>query len=91
MASADADDTAGTDVFGGVDSHADTLHVAVISDNGGHLADAEFTTTTAGYAAALAFLNAHGRVITIGGGKALPPTGPASPALPTHTVSRSSR
>jgi transposase len=66
MASADADDTAGSDVFGGVDSHADTLHVAVISDNGGHLADAEFTTTTAGYAAALAFLNAHGRVIVIG-------------------------
>ncbi|MEE1768097.1 IS110 family transposase [Streptomyces sp. JV185] len=53
-------------VFGGVDSHADTVHVAVISDNGGHLADAEFATTTAGYAAALAFLNAHGRVRAIG-------------------------
>ncbi|MGA5372595.1 IS110 family transposase [Streptomyces griseoincarnatus] len=61
-----AADTVGPDVFGGVDSHADTLHVAVISDNGGHLADAEFTTTAAGYAAALAFLNAHGRVIAIG-------------------------
>ncbi|MCF2132457.1 IS110 family transposase [Strepomyces sp. STD 3.1] len=36
------------------------------SDNGGHLADAEFTTTAAGYAAALAFLNAHGHVIAIG-------------------------
>ncbi|PZT74125.1 IS110 family transposase [Streptomyces sp. AC1-42W] len=54
------------DVFGGVDSHADTVHVAVIGDNGGHLADAEFTTTAAGYAAALAFLNAHGHVIAIG-------------------------
>ncbi|MET9087079.1 transposase, partial [Streptomyces sp. NPDC004237] len=53
-------------MFGGVDSHADTLHVAVISDNGGRLADAEFTTTAAGYAAALAFLNAHGHVIAIG-------------------------
>ncbi|MFE3906321.1 IS110 family transposase [Streptomyces sp. NPDC059153] len=53
-------------VFGGVDSHADTIHVAVISDNGGHLADAEFATTAAGYAAALAFLNAHGRVRAIG-------------------------
>ncbi|WP_079167803.1 IS110 family transposase, partial [Streptomyces pactum] len=51
---------------GGVDSHTDTLHVAVISDNGGHLADAEFTTTAAGYAAALAFLTAHGHVIAIG-------------------------
>ncbi|GAA3831435.1 IS110 family RNA-guided transposase [Streptomyces chiangmaiensis] len=58
--------TADQDVFGGVDSHADTLHVAVISDNGGHLADAEFTTTVAGYAAALAFLTAHGHVIAIG-------------------------
>lgn len=66
MTSAAAQDTADQDVFGGVDSHADTLHVAVISDNGGHLADAEFTTTAAGYAAALAFLNAHGHVIAIG-------------------------
>ncbi|MET7665203.1 hypothetical protein ABZS99_41545 [Streptomyces sp. NPDC005463] len=58
MTSAVADDTTDKVVFGGVDSHADTLHVAVISDNGGHLADAEFATTAAGYAAALAFLNA---------------------------------
>ncbi|MGW3819765.1 IS110 family transposase [Streptomyces sp. NPDC005046] len=66
MTSAVAQDAADQRVFGGVDSHADTLHVAAISDNGGHLADAEFTTTTAGYAAALAFLNAHGHVIAIG-------------------------
>ncbi|MFD5405987.1 IS110 family RNA-guided transposase [Streptomyces griseorubiginosus] len=71
MTSAAAPDTAdqdvlGGDVLGGVDSHADTLHVAVISDNGGHLADAEFTTTAAGYAAALAFLEAHGHVRAIG-------------------------
>jgi hypothetical protein len=66
MTSAAAQDTADQDVFGGVDSHADTVHVAVISDNGGHLADAEFATTAAGYAAALAFLNAHGHVIAIG-------------------------
>ena len=66
MASEVAADTVDRDVFGGVDSHADTIHVAVISDNGGHLADAEFSTTTAGYAAALAFLTAHGRVVTIG-------------------------
>ncbi|MFH9002874.1 transposase [Streptomyces afghaniensis] len=59
-------DTVDRDVFGGVDSHAGTVHVAVISDNGGHLADAEFSTTTAGYAAALAFLTAHGCVATIG-------------------------
>ncbi|MFE9450172.1 hypothetical protein [Streptomyces sp. NPDC006739] len=35
MASAVVDSTADQDVVGGVDSHADTLHVAVISDNGG--------------------------------------------------------
>ncbi|WUG95079.1 hypothetical protein OHB29_19630 [Streptomyces violaceus] len=40
MASQVAEETADQDVFGGVDSHADTVHVAVISDNGGHLADA---------------------------------------------------
>ncbi|MET8768349.1 IS110 family transposase [Streptomyces sp. NPDC004658] len=66
MASELATDTVDQDVFGGVDSHADTVHVAVISDNGGHLADAEFSTTAAGYAAALAFLAAHGRVVAIG-------------------------
>ncbi|MFI8952931.1 IS110 family transposase [Streptomyces sp. NPDC053750] len=66
MASEVAADTVDQDVFGGVDSHADTVHVAVISDNGGHLADAEFSTTSAGYAAALAFLTAHGRVVAIG-------------------------
>ncbi|MFG2869551.1 IS110 family transposase [Streptomyces sp. NPDC048338] len=66
MTSEDGSDTAGQAVFGGVDSHADTLHVTVISDNGGRLADAEFVTTAAGYAAALAFLDAHGHVIAIG-------------------------
>lgn len=56
----------GQRVFGGVDSHADTIHVAVVTDNGGHLADTEFPTTAAGYTAALAFLNAHGDVLAIG-------------------------
>ncbi|MEU3371096.1 hypothetical protein ABZ734_11540 [Streptomyces sp. NPDC006660] len=53
-------------VFGGVDSHADTIHVAVITDRGGHVADAEFPTTATGYAAAIAFLNAHGTVVAVG-------------------------
>ncbi|WP_435866101.1 hypothetical protein [Streptomyces xinghaiensis] len=66
MTSAVMDNTAGQVVVGGVDPRTDTLHVAVISDNGGHLADAEFTITAAGYAAALAFLTAHGHVIAIG-------------------------
>ncbi|MDT0430051.1 IS110 family RNA-guided transposase [Streptomyces salyersiae] len=66
MTAAIASDTVEEDVFGGVDSHADTIHVAVISDNGGHLADAEFATTAPGYAAALAFLAAHGQVVATG-------------------------
>ncbi|WP_405781074.1 IS110 family transposase [Streptomyces sp. NBC_01378] len=66
MTSAGTQDAAVQEVFGGVDSHADTLHVAVISSNGSHLADAEFTTTGAGYAAALAYLDAHGRVLALG-------------------------
>ncbi|MEU0402604.1 transposase [Streptomyces sp. NPDC006197] len=53
-------------VFGGGDSHADTIHVAVITDRGGHVADAEFPTTAAGYAAAIAFLSAHGTVTAVG-------------------------
>lgn len=53
-------------VFGGVDSHTDTIHVAVITDSGGHLADAEFPTTGAGYAAAVAFMAAHGTVAAVG-------------------------
>ncbi|MFB7592244.1 transposase [Streptomyces sp. NPDC056169] len=53
-------------VFGGVDSHADTIHVAVVTDRGGHVADAEFPTTAAGYPAAVAFLSAHGTVTAVG-------------------------
>ncbi|MGW0962849.1 IS110 family transposase [Streptomyces gelaticus] len=49
-----------------MDSHADTIHVAVVTDRGGHVADAEFPTTAAGYAAAIAFLNAHGSVTAVG-------------------------
>ncbi|SFY43819.1 hypothetical protein [Streptomyces atratus] len=37
MTSKVAEVTADQDVFGGVDSHADTIHVAVISDNDGRL------------------------------------------------------
>lgn len=53
-------------MVGGVDSHADTIHVGVVTDRGGHLADAEFPTTAAGYKAAIAFLTAHGTVAAIG-------------------------
>ncbi|MEV0489992.1 IS110 family transposase [Streptomyces atratus] len=53
-------------VIGGADSHADTIHVAVVTDRGGQLADAEFPTTAAGYKAAIAFMAAHGTVVSVG-------------------------
>ncbi|MEV7930473.1 transposase [Kitasatospora sp. NPDC088779] len=56
----------GQTMFGGVDSHADTIHLAVITDRGGHVADAEVPTTAAGYTAVVAFLTAHGTVTAIG-------------------------
>lgn len=54
------------DVIGGVDTHSDTHHAAVIDTNGRHLGDAKFPTTPAGYAALAAFLIAHGTVIRVG-------------------------
>lgn len=41
---------------GGVGSHKDTIHVAVITGIGEHVADQEFATTTAGYRRAVAWL-----------------------------------
>ncbi|MFC9330782.1 hypothetical protein [Kitasatospora sp. NPDC057015] len=62
-----------------MDSHADTIHAAVVTDRGGHIADAEFPTTVLGYTAVLAFLTAHGTVTSIGV-EGIPPTAPASKA-----------
>src|SRR5680860_1766564 len=53
-------------VVGGVDTHADTLHVAVINDRSHELEDREFPTTPAGYRRALAFVESHGEVLQIG-------------------------
>jgi transposase len=66
MPAAGTTDTAHETVYGGVDSHKDTLHVAVVTDHGGHVTDAEFPTTAAGFAASIAFLNAHGTVTAVG-------------------------
>lgn len=38
----------------------------MVTDRGGHLADAEFPTKAAGYAAAIVFLQAHGTVAAVG-------------------------
>lgn len=43
-------------VYGGIDTHADTHHVAVIDATGQRLADVQVPATAAGYQAALRFL-----------------------------------
>ena len=53
-------------VIGGVDTHADTIHVAVIDELGRALGDRELPTTPAGYRAALAFLISFGRLLVVG-------------------------
>lgn len=53
-------------IIGGIDTHADTIHVAVIDQQGRPVGDQEFATTPAGYRAALAFLVGHGRLDVIG-------------------------
>jgi transposase len=53
-------------VVGGVDPHADTIHVAVLTGVGKTVGDAEFTTTSSGYARAVAFLTSWGIVDVVG-------------------------
>lgn len=53
-------------VYGGVDTHEGTVHVAVISDDGRDLDDREFPTTPAGYRRALAFIASYGEPIVVG-------------------------
>jgi transposase len=58
--------TLAAQVIGGVDTHADTIHVAAIDDLGRELGDREFPTTPPGYRDAIAFLIGHGTVSVIG-------------------------
>ena len=53
-------------VVGGVDTHADTIHVAAIDTLGRAWGDQEFPTTPAGYAQALVFLTGFGNLVLIG-------------------------
>ncbi len=53
-------------IVGGVDTHADTIHVAAITVTGAQVGDREFPTTKAGYAAAIGFLTGLGAVERIG-------------------------
>ncbi|QIZ34318.1 IS110 family transposase [Saccharopolyspora sp. ASAGF58] len=53
-------------VIGGVDSHGQTHHGAVIDQVGRHLADKEFPTTTDGYRRLLEWMRSHGQLVAIG-------------------------
>jgi transposase len=51
---------------GGIDSHKDTIHVAVITGIGQPVDDQEFPTTRAGYRRAVAWLIGHGPLRGVG-------------------------
>lgn len=53
-------------VFGGIDTHADTIHVGVIDPWGRELGDKEFPTTPSGYMQALEFLAGFDEVAAVG-------------------------
>lgn len=55
-----------THVIGGVDTHGDTHHAAVIDPLGRHLADREFPATAAGYRKLKSWLRSHGTVTAVG-------------------------
>jgi len=51
---------------GGIDSHKDTIHVAVITELGVAVDDREFPTTTTGYRDATGWLSRHGSLTAVG-------------------------
>ncbi|MFL6065509.1 MAG: IS110 family transposase [Friedmanniella sp.] len=53
-------------LVGGVDPHADTIHLAVLTAVGKAVGDAEFATTAQGYEQAVAFLTSRGQVDRVG-------------------------
>lgn len=53
-------------VAGGVDTHADTHHAAVVDHLGGILGDREFPATPTGYRALLRWLRSFGRLLGVG-------------------------
>lgn len=55
-----------TKVIAGIDTHADTHHVAVINEHGKPLADKEFLAVGSGYRKIIDFINSHGTPIAIG-------------------------
>jgi transposase len=54
------------DVTGGVDTHGQTHHAAVVDPLGRHLADREFPATAAGYRQLIAWLRSFGTIAAVG-------------------------
>jgi transposase len=58
--------SSGRRVIGGVDTHGQTHHAAVVTSTGRHLADHAFPASADGYAQLLAWLRSHGRLVQVG-------------------------
>lgn len=54
------------EVYGGIDTHADTHHVAVVDAAGRRLADVQVPATAAGYQAAVRFLGSWPALVSVG-------------------------
>ena len=76
-------------VIAGIDTHADTHHVALITDYGKNLGDRKFLAVGSGYREIAAYLTSFGPVTAVGV-EGTGPTGPSSHAswLPTGSWSR---
>jgi transposase len=79
--------TIGGPVTGGVDTHGQTHHAAVIDQVGRHVADREFPTTPAGYRALTRWLGDHGQLERVG----VEGTGAYGAALARHLHSEGVR
>jgi len=55
-----------TKVIAGIDTHADTHHVAVINEHGKPLADKEFLAVGSGYRKIIDFITSWGTVTAVG-------------------------
>ena len=55
-----------TNVIAGIDTHADTHHVAVINEYGKPLADREFLAVGSGYRKIVDFITSYGTVTAVG-------------------------
>ncbi|WP_241709038.1 IS110 family transposase [Arthrobacter bambusae] len=53
-------------VIAGIDTHADTHHVAIITETGRHLADRGFPAAGSGYRGIIDFMNGFGPVLAVG-------------------------